>query len=156
MSLFHIFEGFEATGVSQAIRGSVWLFPAIEALHLLALAALGGTVLIVDLRLMGVGLNAQPAPWVERDARPWFLGALAAMLATGLPLGLSEAVKLYDKPAFWVKMIALALALAFALGARTWLVKRVDPGSPAAWATAIVSLVLWLTVAVAGRWIGFS
>jgi len=156
MSLFHTFEGFEALGVSQAIRGSVWLFPAIEALHLLALATLGGTILMVDLRLMGAGLNTQPTVAVERDARPWFLGALAVMLATGVPLALSEAVKLYDKPSFWVKMAALALALAFALAVRVWLVKRVEAGSPAAWATAMLSLTLWLTVAVAGRWIGFS
>ena len=156
MNLFHTFEGFEALAVSQAIRGSVWLFPAIEAVHLLALATLGGAILIVDLRLMGAGLTAQPAAQVERDARPWFLGALCMMLATGIPLGLSEAVKLYDKQAFWVKMIALALALAFALGVRTRLVKRVTPGAPAAWAMAIASLALWLTVALAGRWIGFS
>lgn len=156
MSLFHTFEGFEALGLSQAIRASVWLFPAIEAVHLLALATLGGAILIVDLRLMGAGLNTMPAAWVERDARPWFLGALAMMLATGIPLGLSEAVKLYDKPAFWVKMSALALALGFAFGARAQLVKRVEPGSPGAWATAIASLVLWLSVALAGRWIGFS
>ena len=156
MSLFHTFEGFEALPVSQAIRGSVWLFPAIEAVHLLALATLGGAILMVDLRLMGTGLTAQPADSVERSARPWFLGALAMMLATGIPLALSEAVKLYDKQAFWVKMAALALALAFALGVRTRLVGRVSPGSPAAWGLAITSLGLWLTVALAGRWIGFS
>ncbi len=156
MSLFHAFEGFEALPLSQAIRASVWLFPAIEAVHLLALATLGGAILIVDLRLMGTGLTAQPAASVERSARPWFLGALCVMLATGIPLGLSEAVKLYDKQAFWVKMSALALALVFALGVRTRLVARVTPGGPTAWGLAIISLTLWLTVALAGRWIGFS
>jgi hypothetical protein len=156
MSLFHTFEGFEALSISQAIRGSVWLFPAIEAVHLLALATLGGAILIVDLRLMGAGLIAQPVAQVERDARPWFLGALCVMLATGIPLGLSEAVKLYDKPAFWVKMTALSLALVFALAVRTRLVARVTSGRPAAWGMALVSLALWLTVALAGRWIGFS
>jgi hypothetical protein len=156
MSLFHTFEGFEALPIAQAIRGSVWLFPAIEAVHLLALATLGGAILIVDLRLMGAGLIAQPVAQVERDARPWFLGALCVMLATGIPLGLSEAVKLYDKPAFWVKMTALSLALVFALAVRTRLVARVTPGRPAAWGMALVSLALWLTVALAGRWIGFS
>ncbi len=156
MSLYAAFQGLEALGLSQTIRESVWLFPAIEAVHLLALAVLGGAILIVDLRLMGAGLTAQPAGEVERAARPWFLGALATMLVTGISIGLSEAVKLHDKPAFWVKMSALALALVFSLGFRGRLAARVPAGSPAAWAVAIVSLSLWFTVALAGRWIGFS
>ena len=156
MSLFHVFESLEAMPLAQGIRESVWLFPAIEAVHLLALAALGGAILIVDLRLMGTGLTAQSPQSVERDARPWFLGALLVMLATGIPIALSEASKLYDKQAFWVKMSALALALIFSLSIRTRLVDRVQAGSPQAWGLALVSLSLWLTVGLAGRWIGFS
>ena len=113
MSLYHLFEALEASPVGDGVKNSVWLFPAIEAAHLLALALLGGAVLMLDLRLLGVGLTALPPSAVERATRPWLIAALATMIVTGVLMGLSEALKLYDKQAFWVKMIALALALMF-------------------------------------------
>ena len=154
MSLYHQFEALEATPIADGVKNSVWLFPAIEATHLLALALLGGAVLMLDLRLLGAGLTAFPPSAVERATRPWLIGALATMIVTGVLMGLSEALKLYDKQAFWVKMIALALALVFTFAVKAPLVRR-DPGL-AAKPLALVSLALWLTVALAGRWIGFS
>ena len=154
MTLYHQFEALEATPIGDGVKNSVWLFPAIEAVHLLALALLGGAVLMLDLRLLGVGLTGQPASRVERDTRPWLIGALATMIVTGGLLGVSEAVKLYDKQAFWVKMIALAVALVFTFAVKAPLARR-DPGLIGKGA-AVVSLALWLTVAIAGRWIGFS
>lgn len=154
MSLYHQFEALEATPIGDGIKTSVWLFPAIEAVHLLALAVLGGAILMLDLRLLGLGLTSHPASSVEREARPWLIGALVVMVITGGLLGLSEALKLYDKPAFWVKMVALAFALVFTFAVKAPLAHR-GPG----WAArplAVVSLALWLTVAIAGRWIGFS
>ncbi|HLZ85301.1 MAG TPA: DUF6644 family protein [Caulobacteraceae bacterium] len=154
MSLYHQFEALEATPIGDGIKNSIWLFPAIEAVHLLALSLLGGAVLMLDLRLLGVGLTSQLPSSVERETRPWLVGALAVMVVTGSLLGLSEAVKLYDKQAFWVKMIALATALLFTFGVKAPLTHR----GPAWMARplAVASLALWLTVAIAGRWIGFS
>ena len=155
MDLYPLFEALEATPVGAAIRESVWLFPAIEAVHLLALALLGGAVLMLDLRLLGVGLAAQATSAVERGARPWLIGAIATMIVTGALIGLSEAVKLHDKPAYWVKMAALATALVFTFAVKLPLAHR-DVAGLSAKALAVVSLALWLTVALAGRWIGFS
>jgi hypothetical protein len=154
VSLYQQLEALEATPLGDGVKSSVWLFPAIEAVHLLALALLGGAVLILDLRLLGLGLTGQPASRVERDTRPWFIGALATMIVTGALLGVSEAVKLYDKQAFWVKMIALACALVFTFAIKGPIARR-DLGLLGRGA-AVVSLALWLTVAIAGRWIGFS
>lgn len=154
MNLYRQFEALEATPVGDGIKNSVWLFPAIEAVHLLALALLGGAVLMLDLRLLGLGLTSQPASSVERETRPWLIGALAMMVVTGSLLGVSEALKLYDKRAFWVKMIALACALVFTFAVKNPLARR-GPGRMAR-PLAVASLALWLTVAIAGRWIGFS
>lgn len=154
MSFYPVFEALEATPVGAGIKESVWLFPAIEPVHLLALATLGGAVLMLDLRLLGLGLNTQPIPIVERAARPWLAGAVATMIVTGSLLGLSEALKLYDKQAFWVKMIALACALVFTFAVKAPMARR-GPGVMAA-PLAVASIALWLTVAVAGRWVGFS
>jgi hypothetical protein len=154
MNLYQLFAGLEATPIGAGIKNSVWLFPAIEAIHLLALAVLGGSILLLDLRLLGLALTAQSPATIERNARPWLIGAIATLLATGVLLGLSEALKLYDKQAFWIKMIALASALVFTFGVRNPMARR-NPGALGK-AVAVVSLALWLTVAIAGRWIGFS
>ena len=154
MSLYDQFDALESTGLGTTIKSSTWLFPAIESVHLLALALLGGAVLLLDLRLLGLGLTSQPVSAIERQTRPWLIGAIVVMLTTGALLGVSEAVKLYDKQAFWVKMTALLGAVIFTFAVRNPLARR-NPGRMGP-VLALVSLGLWLTVAIAGRWIGFS
>jgi hypothetical protein len=155
MSLYPQFEAIEASALGTAIKESLWLFPAIEAIHLLALALLGGSLLMVDFRLLGTGLTLQPLAAVERNARPWLIVGVVSLIITGTLIGMSEALKLYDKDAFWVKMSALAVALIFTFGVKLPLARRNIAG-PSAKALGAVSIALWLTVAIAGRWIGFS
>ncbi len=157
MTLYEVFDWLELTALGAAIRDSVWLFPVIESVHLLGLAVLGGSILVVDLRLLGFGLNDRPAAYVLEQAGPWLAGAIAVMFTTGIPLFLSEALKCYYRPAFWVKMGALALALLFTFAVRNRIVRARPSLQP--WLSrglAACSLTLWLTVAAAGRWIGFS
>jgi len=157
MTLFEVFDWLEQTAIGTAIRDSVWLFPVIESGHLLGLALLGGAVLMIDLRLLGFGLRSKTVAELLDQIRPWMLGALAILISSGVLLFLSEAVKCYFRPAFWVKMGALALALLFTFGVRNR-VLRARPSLPP-WQSkgmAACSLLLWLTVAAAGRWIGFS
>jgi hypothetical protein len=150
------FEWMEALWLGDAIRKSLWLFPVIEAVHLLGLCLLGGAVLVVDLRMLGVGLP-QPIAEIARDAKPWLIGAIIVMLATGIPLFLSEAIKCYYNTSFWVKITTLPFAITFALTVRDRIARK--SGSNATALTklvALVSMALWFTVAAAGRWIGFS
>ena len=146
----------ERTAIGDGIRQSVWLFPAIEAVHLLALAMLGGAVLMLDLRLLGAGLAAEAPAAIEKQTRPWMISAICGLMATGVPLALSEALKLYDREAFWVKMIALGVALAFTFAVRNPFARRNPAVGASSRTVAFVSIALWLTVAIAGRWIGFS
>lgn len=155
MSLYPQFQAVEASQLGTAIKESLWLFPAIEAVHLLALAVLGGALLMLDFRLLGAGLTLQPISAVERNARPWLIAGVITLIVTGTLIGMSEALKLYDKDAFWVKMTALATALVFTFGVKLPLARR-DIAGLAAKALGAVSIALWLTVAIAGRWIGFS
>jgi len=113
MSVLEIFTWCENTSLGEAIRASRWLFPAIESFHLLALAVIGGAVLVVNLRLLGFGFQKQPVEQLWRDTRPWLLGSLMIMIVSGLLLFTSEAVKLYYHEAFWVKMTCLFLALIY-------------------------------------------
>jgi hypothetical protein len=155
MNLLPFFQWCEASGVGTAIRNSLWLFPIIEAIHLLAFAAIGGAILLVDLRLLGLAMRREPPAELSRDAQPWLLGALAVMLTTGTLLFLSESVKCYYSYPFRVKMTALFLAIVFTFTIR----RRVATDGEAPFRgklVALISIVLWSAVAWGGRWIGFS
>jgi hypothetical protein len=158
MSVLTLFTWFEESWIGEGIRASRWLFPVIESVHLLALAVIGGSVLAVNLSLLGLGLGRRSAAQVWHDTWPWFAGSLATMLTTGFLLFASEAVKLYYHEAFWVKMSALLVSLVF-----TATVQRpialADPQLVTLWrsrAVGFVSLLLWFMVGASGRWIGFS
>ncbi len=155
------FRWCESSLIGKAVAESVWAFPILEAVHLIGLCVLGGALLVVDLRLLGVGLTAQPIARLARYARPWLIGSLVLMVATGVPLFLSEAIKAYYNTSFWVKMCTLPVALTFTFLVRERVARRVpadanDPGNATHRVTGAVSLALWFTVAAAGRWIGFS
>ena len=155
--LFPLFQWCEASWLGQLVRESVWLFPVIEAVHLLGLCVLGGALLVVDLRLLGLGLRDQPIALIARSARPWLVAGIAVLLTTGVLLFMSEAVKCYYNPSFRVMITTLPFALAFTFAVRQRVVSR--EGFVTSWQSrliATVSLMLWLTVAMAGRWIGFS
>lgn len=157
MDLLRFFEWCETTAIGVAVRDSLWLFPVIEAVHLLALSLLGGTVLLVDLRLLGFGLRNQPTAQLARAAQPWLIGALAAMVATGVPMFLSEPIKCYYSPPFWYKMSFLAVAMLYTFTVRRR-IARADPAKVGPlWGklAAVASLGLWFCVGFSGRWIAF-
>jgi hypothetical protein len=158
MTLLPFFEWCEATLVGQAIRDSLWLFPIIEAIHLVAFAALGGTILLVDLRLLGLLFRSQPVGRLAEDARPWQRGSLAVALASGSLLFLSEPMKLYYSQPFWVKIACLVPAILFTSTVRPRVARADDKGRGPLRGrlAAFISIALWSGVAWGGRWIGFS
>lgn len=151
------FEWCEATALGQLVRNSVWLFPVIEAVHLLALSLLGGALLIVDLRLLGLGMTGASPSSLARSARPWLVTALVAMLVSGVLLFLSEAVKCYYNQSFWVKILTLPIAIAFTFWVRQPAALADTTGTALrSRLVGVLSIALWFVVAAAGRWIGFS
>ena len=95
MSLLDLFESLEQSGIGMLVRESLWLFPALEAVHLLGLSLLGGSLLLVDLRLLGLGVRSRTSEQMMVAAKPWLLISLLILIGTGVPLFLSEAVKCY-------------------------------------------------------------
>ncbi|MEP7382528.1 MAG: DUF6644 family protein [Gemmatimonadota bacterium] len=151
------FEWAQSSWLGHAVHTSLWLFPVLESTHLLALSLLGGVLLVVDLRMLGIVLRDQPIATLARGVQPWLVRSLFLMAGTGVLLLISEAVKCYHIPSFWVKVTALPFALAF-----TFLVRNplaLNDATVTGWrsrAVAAASIGLWFTVAMAGRWIGFS
>jgi hypothetical protein len=156
MDLLPFFEWCETTTLGLLVRESVWRFPVFEAVHLLGLCLLGGSLLLVDLRLLGTGLTGTPVSTLARQARPWLMTAVVVMIATGLLLFLSESVKCYYNQAFWVKITTLPLALIFTFAVRQRVIGVDGATRTAERLAGATSLALWFTVAAAGRWIGFS
>jgi uncharacterized protein DUF6644 len=156
--LLPLFEALEASAIGEAVRNSLWLFPVVEAFHLVGLAVIGGAILVVDFRLLGLGLRTQPVSKLARDVQPWVIGSLIVMILSGVPLLLSEAIKCYYSFAFWTKMSALLLAVIFTFTVRRFVAFAPDGRFSAVWnrTVAVTSLALWSTVGWGGRWIGFS
>ena len=152
------FQWCENTVVGNAIRSSLWLFPVIESVHLLALALIGGTVLVVNLRLLGLGLRSQPVARLARDTEPWLVGGLVVMVSSGILLFLSESIKCYYSPAFWTKMTFLLPAIVFTFTLHRKVAMAEEGRVKPVWRklAGIVSVTLWSVVGAAGRWIGFS
>ncbi|MGA3295567.1 MAG: DUF6644 family protein [Candidatus Acidiferrales bacterium] len=141
----------------HGVRDSVWLFPFVEIFHLLALGVLGGTILILNLRLIGFRFQDEPIAELAEDVRPWMLGSLAVMFVSGFLLFSTEAVKMYGNTGFRYKMLFLLLALVFTFTIHRKLTTsdetRVSPVWR--WLAAFVSLALWAGVGLGGRSIGY-
>ena len=152
MSLLPLFQWAAHAPALAAMRDSKWGFAIVEMVHLLALAVLGGTVLVVDLGILGIGFRRQAPSRVARELAPMFVGSLIAMVLSGTLLVGAEAMKCYYHPAFRVKMVLFALAVLFNFTIHRSAVRMSSTWSKMA---AVASLALWLSVGLAGRAIGF-
>src|SRR5262245_10452600 len=158
MSLLELCRWIQFSPPLVAMRGSPWLFPVIASVHLVGLAMIGGAVLVGDLRLLGIGLSRQPVALVARDAERWLIAGLVVMVPTGVLQFMCFATKYYYLTFFWVKMGALLLVLIFTFSVRRKIVAMADEVTSTRAGcrlAALVSLSLWTTIAIGGRWIGF-
>jgi hypothetical protein len=141
----------------HGIRDSTWLFPFVEIFHLLGLGILGGTILILNLRLMRLAFKSESTAELAGEVRPWMLGSLAVMLVSGFLLFSTEAVKMYGNWAFQLKMLFLLLALiyTFTIHRKVTLADELRFGRVVRVVVAIVSLLLWSGVGLGGRALGY-
>ena len=138
------FEWCGKTWLGTAVRDNVWAFPVIETFHLLALAVLLGSVLIVNLRAFGLG---ERRPEMATHLEPWIVVSIAVLILTGIPMAMSEPMKCYESISFPIKMILLVLAIAwhFTLQ-RRWARSKLAAG---------LSILLWLSIGIAGKGIPY-
>ena len=155
MSLLNTFRWFEATRIGIYGRHSAYFFPSVEVVHLLGLTLLLGTVLVLNLRLLGATMPRQSIPEMARATAPLLWTGAALALGSGTLLFLAEAVKCYYNVAFWYKMGLLASAVVFQLIVHQRLKVASGASTGLTKGTAAVSLLLWFGVAVAGRAIAF-
>ena len=151
----------EALPLSEHI-GFTWWFPFLESIHVLAIALLVGSILMVDLRLLGFAALSYAASRVTRELIPWTWGAFSLAIVTGSGMFLTRAGTYVENPAFLTKLVLLLLA-----GANMALFQfrtfRDIEGWDAAAETPVAarvagatSLLLWAGVVLAGRWTGHT
>jgi hypothetical protein len=124
---------------------NTWLFPVVQSIHLAGLAFLVGTIMIRNLRLLGVFRGGVPgglgAAELARELAPWTRAGLAAMLATGPLMFAADSGRYLNNPAFLCKMALLGLALTVQF--------KLPPQRGKL--TAIASTVVWTLVVLAAR-----
>jgi len=158
MSVEPFFVWLEASPLGVFMKDLPATFATVEAVHLMALAVLGGTVFATDLRLMNVILRDVPSNTVSEQSYKWFKGALIVLLITGFMMLAGVATKCYGNPYYWTKMYALAAGIVFAMAIKQPLLKQdhatLKPATR--YLVALASISIWFLVAASGRWIGFS
>ncbi|HXW63118.1 MAG TPA: DUF6644 family protein [Candidatus Acidoferrales bacterium] len=156
MCLLHIVEGIPEALPLNPIARWEWVFPVVEAIHICGFTLLVGSIAILDLRLLGIGLRNQPVSRLAKELSPWIWAGIAVQLTTGPYLFSGDPHEYVQIAAFRNKMLFLLLALLFHF---TVIRKATTPEadlSPLGWRrlAAFVSLGLWFLVLLAGLWIG--
>ena len=154
--LLPFFEWLDTLAIGDWISESAYAAPYINVGHLLALVVVIGSVLVVDLRLLGRGMSNQPLAKVARNARPWLIGGLILMLLTGIPQVLSLPIRQYYSPFFWTKMRVLMITLVFTFTLRHKVTMADENKIGPVWGKVVglVSIGLWAWIAIEGRLIG--
>jgi hypothetical protein len=150
-----LFQWIESTPLSALVRSSRVAIPIIETIHLLAIALAVGTILVIDLSILGIAMRRESVPRIARELAPWTWCGFGATLVTGILLFWAEAVKISCKPVFWAKLALLMAAFAFHLTAHQKLIGAAEPlQGVQARLTAGMSLAFWFGVAFGGKAIG--
>jgi hypothetical protein len=162
MSLLGVMEWLASTSWSIALHESLYMYPLIESTHVLTLGLFVGLAVMFDLRLLGLAMRRVPVSEVAARLLPWTKAGFVVMVITGMLLFYAIPVRSYQSVFFRAKVAMLLLT-----GLNVWLfhsrvgrriadwdLAPVTP--PAARAAAVVSLVLWAGIVVAGRMIAYN
>src|SRR5579872_3579369 len=163
MTFLAFCKWIENSPLGAGVRDSVWIFPVIESIHILAIVLLAFTAAMIDLRLLGAGfLRRRPVAEVASQLTPWMWRAITLLIVTGIALFASEAAsKCYESKAFYVKLALIAIAVVNAAisgaaikhHAVQW--DQTSSAPPQAKVMALLSLVAWAGVVFAGRGIAY-
>jgi hypothetical protein len=150
------------TGLSEFIDRNFWIIPSVQTVHILAIATAFGSVMMINLRIVGLAGRSRTVAQTTARYLPWIWWSLAVLLATGLVMIIGEPVRELLNPCFWIKMLLILLAIGVAL-----LFERSVRHNVARWelmpdrllalrAGAGGVIVLWFAIMAFGRWIAYA
>ncbi|MEO8507076.1 MAG: DUF6644 family protein [Betaproteobacteria bacterium] len=153
-------HALESSGLGRTLRESLWAYPAVETLHIIGLALVYGSIVIVDLRLLGLSRGVSVVR-LARHALPWTVGAFLCVAATGLLMFTAHAEDFLSNRVFLLKMgliltAGLNAGLLHAGAMRT--AAQWDAGlpPPRVRLAAALSIVLWTCVIACGRLLAYT
>lgn len=151
-----LIQMIQANPVLDAMIEHQWLFPAAECVHIVSFALSIGTIALVDLSLLGVGLQRKASPQLVRSMDPWTLSGLVLIIFSGLFLFASDPDHYYLNPAFQIKITCLVLAIVFNYTIHRKVALSADGSSMVNKLVGAVSLGLWVSVVFGGLFIAFA
>lgn len=162
MDFYQIFSAIEQSGLAAWVRESMLALPIINAIHVVGVALVFGTIGIVDMRLIGIQSVSRRYSHVAHELLKWTWLGFAFALITGLLMFAANATTFYSNTQFWVKMGLIVLAginmMVFELvtvrNVKEWDEQRITP--PPARLAGFLSLSFWTLVIIFGRWIGYT
>jgi hypothetical protein len=161
LTLNQICHWIDHTVLSQSIQAAGWVVPTVQTIHILAIAVVASSALMLDLRLIGVFWVGRPMKEVTARFLPLVWWPLLVLLATGMIMIIAEPARSLKNPAFQLKMglliSALVVTFLFQLLHRRNAAFGDSAARPrgAAITIAIVSMLLWSSIIFAGRWIAY-
>ena len=146
------------TDSSGWLRLETWVIPAVQTVHILALATLVGSALLLDLRLAGVLARVDSGAALVRRYMPTLWVALAILLASGSTLMWAEPERVLSKQIFWIKMALVLTGFGLTFLLRSKLVKHDADGTRGMFDAAFgwIALAIWVAALFLGRWIAYA
>jgi hypothetical protein len=162
MTIDQLLYLIQHTELATFVREADWGFPLAECLHVLSIATVFGSILMMDLRLLGLASRDSAVTKLSKEVLPYTWIAFACAVITGTIMFIGRADVYWHNPQFELKFLFMALAaanmLAFHFGAFRRVAQWDDalPPPPAARLAGTLSISLWIIVVFFGRWIGFT
>jgi hypothetical protein len=154
----------EASGLGQAMRQWLWLYPSVEIVHITGIALLFGSIAVLDLRLLGLSRSI-PVKSLTRHVLPWTAASFLLIVPSGLLMFTAHASDFISSPVFVVKMcLIMAAGLNAALfhamifpSVEVWDAEEMRklPPPPSVRFSAAASLLIWVSVIACGRLLAF-
>jgi hypothetical protein len=151
----------EQTQLSLAVQTHAWVVPTVQSIHILGIATLAASALMINLRLLGLYAADQPLKEVLTRFLPFIWWPLVVLLLTGIVMIAGEPPRSLKNPVFQIKMVLLAAAIVATALCRPALRRNPAFGDVTvrrrvgATALASASMVLWVGIIFAGRWIAY-
>lgn len=161
MTFHALCEQLSTTPFSMLLQNITWIIPMTQSVHIVCIAIVIGSAAMIDLRILGVSGRSQSVSGMSNRLLPWIWVSLIILLATGAILAIAEPIRSLENPAFQAKMLMLGCAAFLTL-----YFQRALSTDHAFWEltptrrvtakmAAVVSLVLWIGIIFAGRWIAY-
>ncbi len=154
-------DWLSTTPVSLTLQSVAWIIPMVQSVHIIAIAIVMSSVVMVDLRLMGLMGHTQSISGLARRFIPWVWWSLLVLLLTGAVLITAEPRRDLLNAVFQAKMILIVVAIIVTVIFQETVRRNMEfwdlsPGRRAgAWVTAVVSLLVWTAIVGCGRWIAY-